>query len=338
MHWLGLDIGGANVKLADGLGYADSQPFPLWDRPDDLSSELRKLIARAPRSHQLAVTMTGELADCFQTKVEGVHWILDAVEQAAEGRRTYAYSTRGEFETTQVARRRVDEVAAANWHAVALFSGRFAPTGEAMLIDVGSTTCDIIPLRDGVPHAMGANDTERLLAGELVYSGVTRTPICGLVSHIPWRGISCPVAREWFATTRDVYLLTGDIPEEPADCVTADGRPASIEAARTRLARMVCADATDLRLDDAVEAASGIADSHATQIASGVRQVVARVGQPPGAVIVSGAGEFLARRAIQLAEFEPSVISLQDKLGDLVSCCAPAHAVAVLAAEGVALA
>jgi probable H4MPT-linked C1 transfer pathway protein len=326
-----MDIGGANVKLADGHGYAESQPFALWQRPDDLGRILRTLIDEAPTCDHIAVTMTGELADCFQNKTEGVQRILDAVEQAAEGRSTRVYLTSGVLESMSAARQRVEEVAAANWHAVARFSGRFAPSGPAILIDVGSTTCDLIPLSDGVPCAVGANDTERLLEGELIYSGVMRTPICGIVSHILWQGLPCSVAREWFATTRDVYILTRDLPEDSADTNTADGKSATIGAAQTRLARMVCAD--EMSLAEAVVSAEAVAATQADQIAEGICRIVARMGQTPNTIIVSGDGEFLAKRALAAAQLNANVVSLKDQLGERISRCAPAHAVAVLAKE-----
>ena len=331
MRWLGLDIGGANVKLADGSGYAESQPFALWQRPDDLGQTLRTLIAQAPPYDQMAVTMTGELADCFQNKTEGVQRILDAVEHAVEGRPTRVYLTRGVLAPVSAARECAAEVAAANWHAVARFSGRFAPTGSAILIDVGSTTCDLIPLSDGRPCATGMNDTERLLKGELIYSGVTRTPICGLVSHMLWRGAPCPIALEWFATTRDVYILTNDLPEDASDTNTADGQTATKDAAQTRLARLICADT--LSRAEAVISAQAIAATHTNQIADGIRQIVDQMAQPPGTVIVSGDGEFLARRALDVVQLGANVVSLKDQLGENISRCAPAHAVAVLARE-----
>lgn len=336
MPWLGLDIGGANVKLADGNGYAESQAFPLWQRPGDLAAELRRLIDRAPECDQIAVTMTGELADCFSTKSDGVRQILDAVERAVGDRTTRIYLVGGKFESVGQARECVELVAAANWHAVARFSGRFAPTGPALLIDIGSTTCDLIPLHNGVPLAAGVDDTARLLQGELVYSGVARTPVCGLVSHLPWRGTPCPVAREWFATSRDVYLLTGESAEDSTANDTADGQPATIEAARIRMARMICADPIDVTREDARAMAESVASRQASQIAAAIDQVVARMGEPPATIILSGEGEFLGRQAVQAAELAGTLVSLSDRLGRTISGCAPAHAVAVLAAEDAA--
>jgi len=333
MNWLGLDIGGANIKLADGRGYAETRPFPLWKRPKDLTDALRQMIANDAGCDRVAVTMTGELADCFQTKTEGVHRILDAAERAAGERPMRVYSTTGNFQSVQEARQRTEHVAASNWHAVARFAGRFAPAGPALFIDIGSTSCDVIFINDGMPDTVGTDDATRLQNGELVYSGVARTPVCGLVDQLPWRGAPCPVAREWFATTRDVYLLTGDVPESPADTDTADGNPATRGAARTRFARMICADETMVSFDEAVAMARATATAQAVQIADGIRNVSARTSQTPNRVIVSGEGEFLALRALDMAGLDVETISLKTCLGDHVSRCAPAHAIAVLAAE-----
>src|SRR5207237_8563934 len=119
--------------------------------------------------------------------------------------------------------------------AVAAVAGRFAPAGAALLVDVGSTTTDLIPLRDGVPIPDGRTDADRLACGELVYTGVRRTPACAL--------LGAGGAAEFFATTHDVYLLLENIPEDSGDTDTADGRPASRGHAHARLARMPCGDA-----------------------------------------------------------------------------------------------
>src|SRR5690349_1516700 len=136
MHWLALDIGGANLKAADGEGFAESYAFALWSEPDRLAQELRTIIAEAPESTHLAVTMTGELADCFASKMQGVQHILTAVHAAADGRHTRVYLTDGMLVTPQVATMKPQLAAASNWHALARFCGRFASEGTAVMIDV----------------------------------------------------------------------------------------------------------------------------------------------------------------------------------------------------------
>jgi probable H4MPT-linked C1 transfer pathway protein len=335
MQWLGLDIGGAQVKVADGRGFAACHVFHLWKQPQKLAQELRTVIAQAPACDHLAVTMTGELADCFASKSEGVKFILEAVGEACGARHTRVYLSNGMYVTPQVAMRRPLEAAAANWHALARFAARFAPGESALLVDIGSTTCDIVPLVKGEVSAAGIDDTQRLMSGELVYCGVERTALSALVETVPYRGKKCSVAREFFATTRDVYILLGELPEDSANRHTADGRPATKAAARDRIGRLICADETNFNHKDAVGMAQAIADAQTMIVARGIERVYGSLPEPPAVVVISGQGEFLARRAVERVPAKFHTVSLAAQLGAGPSRCAPAHAVAVLAREAV---
>src|SRR5262245_14101095 len=198
MKWLALDVGGANIKAADGQGYAQSYAFALWRDSSRLAQQIRTSISEAPPADHLAVTMTGELADCFESKASGVRFILQAISAGSDNRHTRVYLVDGRLVTPQVALTLPQLVAASNWHALARFAARYAPAGCGLAIDVGSTTCDVIPLIDGKPVAKGATDTQRLLTGELVYSGVERSPVCGVTAQVPYRGQTCPVVHEMF--------------------------------------------------------------------------------------------------------------------------------------------
>ena len=129
MSIIGLDIGGANLKTAHVDGQCVSEAFPLWKHPEQLAERLAAIVDRLPESRTLAVTMTGELADCYASKTEGVHEILHAVEQIAGGRAVHVWNTAGEFVDADVAREFPLLVAAANWHALASWVGRLTPDG-----------------------------------------------------------------------------------------------------------------------------------------------------------------------------------------------------------------
>src|SRR5436309_12435376 len=138
MKWLALDIGGANIKTADGDGYAQSYAFAMWRDSARLAQQIRTSIYEAPPSDHLAVTMTGELADCFESKDTGIRFILQAVSSGSDNRHARVYLADGRLVSPQVALGAPHLSAASNWHALARFSGRFAPAGSALLIDVGS--------------------------------------------------------------------------------------------------------------------------------------------------------------------------------------------------------
>ena len=167
---------------------------------------LRGARRRAARRPAVAVTMTAELSDVFRTKREGVHFVLDAVEAVSRAP-VRVFTTAGELVDAATARARPLDAAASNWVATALLVGRFVP--DALLVDVGSTTTDVIPVVGGRVAAVGRTDPERLLAGELVYTGVVRTNVAAIVRSVPLRGGQCPVASELFAVSGDVHVLLG---------------------------------------------------------------------------------------------------------------------------------
>ncbi len=331
--WLGLDIGGANLKAADGHGSARLRPFALWRRRAELVPALADLMREFSGVQRLAVTMTGELADCFETKAQGVSAIVDAVVQAAGGRVVRVYRNDGCWVAPEDAVADPLAVAAANWHALARFAGRFAPHKSALVMDIGSTTCDFVPLVHGLPAPRGRTDPERLVSGELVYTGVQRSPVCAVASRVPWRGFLCPLAQELFATTWDVYLLLGDLPEAPDRTETADGRPATRQAAHDRLARSICADRTMVDRPAAEAIARAIAEAQLDQLAEAADRVISMLPERPTSVVLSGQGEFLARRVLERLGLSIRIVSLAEALGRDISSAAAAHAVAVLAAE-----
>jgi (4-(4-[2-(gamma-L-glutamylamino)ethyl]phenoxymethyl)furan-2-yl)methanamine synthase len=339
-HIIGLDIGGANLKAAHSDGPCRSRSFPLWKSPELLTGELSKLIGDWLPCAGLAVTMTGELADCFESKAEGVDQILAAVEKAANRTPIAVWQTVGEFVSVETAREFWQLTAAANWHAQATFLGRVAPAGSALLIDVGSTTTDIVPLQDGLPNPTGRTDSERLISGELVYSGVRRTPLCAVAYSVPighgdtGNGYS-QLAAELFATTQDVYLLQGDIAENSDDLDTANGRSATVADAHNRLARQFCCDRSEVSLEEAKSIATFLADVQRQRITGAMDRVLSTLSPPCSAVIVSGEGSFLTNRILDAHARLKDIPrhSLMEMFSTEASTAACAFALARLASE-----
>lgn len=332
--WIGLDIGGANIKAAHIDGAARSVPFEVWKRPDDLSAAIGAIVATLPPSEAAAVTMTAELCDCYPTRRVGVHAVLDAVIRALPGRPLFIWGVDGDFHRIEEIRDRPLLAAAANWLALARHAARLVPGGPAILIDIGTTTTDLIPMARGEVASRGRTDTERLQTGELVYAGVRRTPIHALATELPVRGIPTGLAAELFASTLDVYLLLGDTPPNPLDLSTADGRPATLAASRDRLARMIGADHESFSMEDARELARA-ADRCLTDrlVQAAERACRATVGRPDAA-IVAGSGAFLAARvARRLIKPEGRIVSLDEAWGPVASAAGCAYAVVQLAAE-----
>ena len=267
-----MDIGGANTKAAwlqDGSLRTVSRPFEIWRDRDALSTVLRELAAEAGPADAVAITMTAELSDAFRTKREGVAFVLDAAE-AALGELSVLTVT-GELVPVAAARTRPWDVAAANWVATALAVAD--AHRDALLIDVGSTTTDVIPIAGGRIAATGRNDLERLLAGELVYTGALRTNLAAIAPRVPVRGEWCPVSSESFAISADVHLVLGHLQPEAYDCPTPDGRPATVAFARERIARLVCSDLEQLDASEVDAIATFLHAEQLRQIEDAARRV-----------------------------------------------------------------
>ncbi|MBX6313927.1 MAG: H4MPT-linked C1 transfer pathway protein [Isosphaeraceae bacterium] len=335
-RWIALDIGGANIKAAHSLGQARSQPFELWKHPEDLPRILSTLTATLPPADRVAVTMTAELCDCFPTKAEGVREVLAAMTQVYDERQVWVWGTDEDFHNIAEVLDQPELAAASNWLALATLAARLVPEGPGLLIDIGTTTTDLIPLRDGRPVPRGRTDTQRLRTGELVYAGVRRTPVCALAAELPWKGVPTGLSAELFATTLDIYLTLGALQPDPIDDATADGRPATVEAARDRLARMVGADRTTFSAEDArAFALAADAALMARLVAAAERACLDTIGRPRAAV-VAGSGSFLARRlAERVIEPGGTIIELDRAWGPVASSAGCAYALVVLAAERV---
>lgn len=327
---LGWDIGGVNTKgarVADArvLG-ARVSPYELQRDPAALAPLLVRLAHElgAHPSDAHAVTMTAELSQLFRTKRDGVGFVLDAVSVAFPEACVRVWSVDARWLTPAEARGAPLAVAAANWAATAHVVGRTEP--DCVLIDVGSTTTDVIPIVAGVPAARGRSDVERLQEGELVYSGALRTPVEAIAPCVPVGGRPTGVAAEGFALAGDVHLWRGALAPIDYTVPTPDGRPATKAFAGERLARVVCADRE--RLDDhAIDAiADALWQAQITRIAEAVERVRARHPRL-GRAVVTGLGEFLAAEAARRAGL--AVVALSDSLGPAARH-APAVAVALL--------
>ena len=284
---IGLDVGGANTKAVwrDGAQRrAVSRPYEVWNDREGLETVVREVVAAlspAP-DDPVAMTTTAELSDAFRTKREGVAFVLDATEAALPGRPVLVFTTAGELVPPAAARERPFEVAAANWVASALAVAALHP--DALMLDVGSTTADVIPIAAGRVDAAGRTDLDRLLAGELVYTGALRTNLATIAPEVPVRDAWCPVSSELFAISADIGLILGRLEPEGYTCSTPDGRPADVAAARERVARLVCSDAEQLEAAEIDAIAAHLHNEQIRQIEAAARQVLERV--PAGAPVV----------------------------------------------------
>ncbi len=324
---IGLDVGGANTKAAavggDGRVRIVSEPFEVWRSPADLAGAIASVVDRLGLDRApVAVTTTAELVDVFDSKRAGVLHVLDAVAAALPGRSLRVITTSGALIAIEQARADPLSCAAANWVATALLVARSVP--DAILVDCGGTTTDVVPIVAGEVAAWGRTDVQRLLACELVYTGALRTNVAAIVSEVPIGGRPCPVSSELFAIAADAHLLRGDLPPARCTCTFPDARGPEREHVRARLARVVCADPEQLGPGDIEAIATAVHDAQVTAIASALRVVAAR-SAPGTPVVAVGIGAFLARAAAArcgLAVLDDGGSPLAGAAGEVAACVA----------------
>jgi len=301
---VGLDVGGANVKgcLMEVQGprriraRGHTISHEVWRDPGGMSNAVRSLLeALLPGGQPDAVglTMTAELADVFPSKAEGVRYTTRAVASVVGPGMLWLWTLAGGFSPAGVPVP-AQGVAAANWAASASWIARVLSNG--VLVDIGSTTTDIIPVKNGQVDAAGLDDTTRLKRGELLYMGMLRTPAHALRGSVFLDGEACRVAHEYFAVMADAYRLLGLISEDEYSPSTPDGRGRSIEACGRRLARVVAADLESLPEGCARHIARQLKEVHLHETTLCVLQVLSRfpsceAGDFP--LVAAGQGAFL---------------------------------------------
>lgn len=334
MKVAGFDIGGANTDLAviefEGEEIknieVDFAYLPMWSNNDDLSRVLVELIENICPISQIdavGISMTAELVDAYDTKKDGVLDVVKKCEQTFDCPIAYVgvegMLSREEIEKTPL------KAAAANWIATAQIATLISD--NCIFIDTGSTTTDIIPIKDGNECAIGKSDFDRSATGELVYTGTLRTNLASFLDKVELNGKEYRVASELFAQTADVYTVLELIEPEDYVCDTFDGEGKSKIDCAKRIARVVCADLEMLSMEDIVEMSEFIHQKQIEQIADGLKQVVETQGLD--LIVTTGLGkDILDKPAAELLNLE--VKSMGDILTDEECVVAPAVGTAVM--------
>jgi probable H4MPT-linked C1 transfer pathway protein len=337
---LGWDVGGAHLKAvlvdADGAAtLAFELPCPLWQGVSCLTRAIDDALARitVSRPSVHAVTMTGELADCFPDRATGIAAIVTALAEQMPNGQLYFFAGRRGFVRAPAVAAATMEIASANWFATAAYLATVKH--DALLVDIGSTTTDLTPIVGGAVGAIGYDDFTRLAEDELVYTGVTRTPLMSLAERARFEGREVGLMAEHFATTADVHRLTGALPERVDQHPSADGGPKTIAGSARRLARMVGRDAASAPIDAWIALARFFADRQLERLLLAANRTIVRSRLPGRAPIVAaGVGAFLARElAARLERQYVEFATLAPRAGaavDDLMACAPAFAVACL--------
>lgn len=338
-HWIGWDIGGAHLKavLVDEHAKVLQVKLiycPLWKGLDYLQQAISQVLAEFPAGYH-AVTMTGELADIFSSRAEGVACITQVLSEWLSGEVLF-YAGRHGFVAHHQVGNDWQDIASMNWLASAEYAAKIYPA--ALFVDIGSTTTDISRIENGRPNVSGFTDRERMQQDGLVYTGVIRTPLMALTQKIMFTGRLTHVAAEYFAITADVYRLTEELEASAYSAETPDGADTSLSSCARRLARMVGCDLSDASMTEWQALATQFKQQQISQIKQAMQNHLALIA-PTGKtlkVIGAGVGSFLVEQIADVlncqyqsaaALIQAETLMLQKQAAD----CFPAFAVAALA-------
>ncbi len=342
---IGLDIGGANTKAVfiktnhESLHQIEVlvEYFPIWKYPTELADTLLKIRERLNSANieGVGVTMTAELSDAYQTKEEGVKKILACVVKVFADTTVLVLDVDATLRSLTEALSQPLKVASANWAATGWMVSKLVE--NCVVIDVGSTSTSIIPIVAGRIAVCGETDLEKLINGELVYTGALRTNVAAIVSTVPLKGGCARVSSELFAQSGDVHLFLGNIGEGEYTGETADGRGKTRVEAVARLSRVVCADANMLCEGEILDIAKYIYDRQIEHVAAGLTQVLTRVksvSKTDIVAVVTGVGkDFIARKAAKQAGFR-EIVDLGELIRNpLATKASPALGVALMVAN-----
>ena len=332
----GWDIGGAHLKCAaleaaGRLAGVWEVPCRLWEGMDRLEEALAALPTRLGQdTHRHALTMTGELADCFRDREEGVRTLVAFMTRRLGSDDVSVYAGRRGFVAAARAGDHALDVASANWHASAAFVALKAERG--VLIDIGSTTTDLVRFGDGRVQYQGYTDGERLRSEELVYTGAIRTPIMAVADRVPFAGEWQRLAAEHFATMADVYGLLGRLEERPHE--SQDGAGTAPEDCARRIARMLGRDlaAAPMRAWQAL--AAYLAQAQLVTVREALERVLSCEPEGPVPFVGAGVGRFLVRELARQLDHPyvdfAAFLEGPDPLREKGARCAPAAALAYL--------
>ncbi|MDD5033613.1 MAG: hydantoinase/oxoprolinase family protein [Methylococcaceae bacterium] len=341
---IGWDIGGAHLKAAalagDRVVAVIQKPSPLWlglSHFHQAAAAILRELSPSPGCRH-AVTMTGELVDLFARREEGVFGLLQALQEQVPGQAVEVFAGElGFLPAKAVLGEHVGAIASVNWLATGYLAASRIEQG--LLVDIGSTTADLLVLREGRVLARGFDDCERMRCDELVYTGVVRTSLMALAQQAPFRGEWVGLMAEHFATTADVYRLTRELPEYADQSPAADGGEKTLAASARRIARLLGCDLESAASEEWTCLAQYFRERQLARLMDACRRQLSRnLINCHAPVIGAGIGRFLVQElSTRIGQPYLDFVDLFPKHslppGFHIADCAPAVAVAYLARQ-----
>ena len=238
--YLGWDIGGAHIKLSTIKPNSFSfniYKCNLWKSTDLLKKILHSVCRKYKRGFNIinVITMSGEMCDIFDSRNQGVKHILEIFKNI--NKENYVFSTKKPFFFKLSKKINPESISSANWFATAKFLE--TKVNNAIAVDVGSTTTDIIVIKKGVCINKNYSDFSRLQSSELIYMGILRTPIHAVTKEIYSGQKKFSIIPENFSNMSDVYRILSDIKPKIDYSENCDSKNKSYRNSLVRFSRII---------------------------------------------------------------------------------------------------
>lgn len=236
--YIGWDIGGANTKVSImEPNFSSSYIYQchLWESLNLLKELIRNTQKKYKQHFNIIniITMSGEMSDVFSSRHEGVIKILKLFKNSVG--ESYTFSSKKPFFNKLKKTTKATSMQSMNWLATAMFLE--TKVTNAIAIDIGSTTTDIIIIKNGKCKNKNFNDFSRLSTSELIYTGVLRTPVYAITNQVTIKKTKYNVIPENFANMSDVYRILSKINPKKNHSETCDHRGKTHKNSLERLSR-----------------------------------------------------------------------------------------------------
>ena len=291
MKIIGWDIGGAHIKAAKidfkkKTSKTKQLYSPIWKNVNYLKKSIKLIKKKLGKTNYHAITMTAELSDIFPDRKNGVKHIINLSSKILGEKNIFFYSKKN-FLKKKLAIKKPFELNSMNWHATASFVSNFFP--NCILVDIGSTTSDIIPIKNKEIISKDVSDYQRLKSNELIYLGVLRTPIQAVERKKN-------LINENFANLSDVYRVLNKIPSTFDLLPTLDRKTKNKHDSARRIARIFGKDYKKNHFLKWKKIAYQIEGEHLKILKSVIKKIEKKNFLKKVPIIGAGIGEFLVKK------------------------------------------
>ena len=132
-----------------------------------------------------------------------------------------------------------------NWHAIGILCEK--KIENSIIIDFGTTTTDFLCIKDFQLKNKNFFDFDRINNKELLYKGITRTPVFGIKDQVTLNNKSYKIIPELFSDKSDIFRVKNILNKNIDIDKTADSSDKSLKKSMTRIARSFGFDYTNSR-------------------------------------------------------------------------------------------